>query len=46
MVRVEDILIDINEDLVGLEVLSEFGMQRHSLRLRFPRHQAGADTHI
>ena len=45
-VRVEDILIDINEDLVGPEVLLEFGMRRHSLRLRFPPHQAGVDTRI
>ena len=45
-VRVEDILIDVNEDLVEPGVLSEFGVRRHSLRLRFPPHQVGADTCI
>ena len=44
-VRVEDILINVDEDLAGPEVLSKFGARRHSLRLRFPPHQAGADTH-
>ena len=44
VVELEDILIDIDKDLARLEVLLEFGTWRHSLRLRFPLHQAGVDA--
>ena len=43
-VRDDDILIDIDEVFARLEVLLEFSAQRHSLRPRFPPHQAGANT--
>jgi len=44
-VRDNDILIDIDEVFAGPEVLADFGTQRHSLRPRFPSHQAGVNTH-
>lgn len=42
-IELKDILINIDEDLAGPEVLQEFGARRRSLRLRFPPYQAGAD---
>lgn len=35
-IELKDILINIDEDLAGPEVLQEFGARRRSLRLRFP----------
>ena len=42
--RVEDILIDIDDDFLGPEVLPKFGTRRRSLRPRFPPHQAEANA--
>ena len=43
-VRDDDILIDIDEVFARPKVLSKFGAWRHSLRLRFPPHQAEVDA--
>ena len=42
--RAEDIVIDIDADFSGDEFLQELSARRHSLRPRFPPHQARADT--
>ena len=43
--QVEDIIIDIDDDFPGPEVLLKFGTWRRSLRPRFPPYQARADVH-
>ena len=42
--RAEDLVIDIDADFSGDEFLPELSARRHSLRPRFPPHQARADT--